>query len=76
MNLIASLNDHRVTSARINIPAWGCWYADVSLDGDVPLSGAVSLVVADLTLRGTVLSGGASADKARSMYRDGTDRRG
>ncbi len=63
----STLNGHRVTSARANIPAWGCWYADASIDGEVSLSGAATLKIADLTLVGTIISGGPL--KGRSMYR-------
>lgn len=63
----ATLEGHRATRARVQIPKWGCWYADVDLDGEHTLSGSVSLVIADLTLRGTILSGGAT--KGRSQYR-------
>lgn len=63
----ATLNGQRVTHATAQIPRWGCWYADASVDGNVTLSGAVTLVLADLTLKGTILSGGA--DKGRSHFR-------
>ncbi len=63
----ATLNDKRATTARVQIPAWGCWYADVELDGEHTLSGPVTLKIADLTLVGTVLSGGPV--KGRSQYR-------
>jgi hypothetical protein len=63
----ATLNSNRVTHVRVNIPAWGAWHADASVDGEVTLTGAVTLVVADLTLKGTVISGGAS--KGRSHFR-------
>lgn len=63
----ATLNGARATSARATIPAWGLWYADAHLEGEHKLSGAVELRIADLTLKGTVLSGGAS--KGRSSYR-------
>ena len=64
---MTTLNGHRATSARVNIPAWGCWYAEVALDGEHTLSGSVTLKMADLTLVGTVLSGGPQ--KGRSNYR-------
>ncbi len=64
---VATLNGNRVTSARADISAFGCWYANASVDGEVALSGAVELKIADLTLRGTVLSGGPA--KGRSHYR-------
>ncbi len=55
----ATLNSIRVTHARVDVPAWGRWYAEVSLDGDHAVTGAVTLVIADLTLVGTVVSGGS-----------------
>jgi hypothetical protein len=69
MGMMATLAGKHATAARINIPAWGCWYADVSLDGAHKLSGPVDLVVADLTLKGTILSGGPTLDDSRSHYR-------
>lgn len=63
----ATLNGSRAISAAVSIPAWGAWYADVVLDAEASFTGAVTLQVADLTLRGTVLSGGPS--KGRSMFR-------
>lgn len=67
MTLLASLSGHRVVRARVSIPAWGAWFADVVVDGEVTLSGAASLVVADATFKGSVLSGGAA--KGRSSFR-------
>lgn len=54
----ATLNGFRVTHARVDVPAWGRWYAEVSLDGDHEIAGVVSLVVADVTFSGSVVSGG------------------
>ncbi len=56
-----------MTSARVNLPAWGCWHAEAHLDGDVTLSGSVTLKIADLELKGAVLSGGPM--QGRSSYR-------
>ncbi len=64
---LSTLNGHGVTSARTMHSSWGCWYASVSIDGEAELSGAVDLVIADLTLRGAVVSGGP--DKGRAHYR-------
>ena len=63
----ATLNSILATSARVYLPAWGVWYAEVDIDGEHTLTGTVSLVVADLTLVGTVLSGGP--ENGRSHYR-------
>jgi len=52
---------------RVQIPAWGAWWADVDLVEDVALSGAVALVVADVPLACTVVSGGAI--NGRAAYR-------
>lgn len=67
MGAIATLNRKRVTDARVQVPAWGLWFAEVSIDGESSMQGAASLVIADLTLKGTILSGGA--EKGRSHFR-------
>lgn len=67
MGLITTLAGHRVTSGRVTIPKWGCWYVDAEVDGEIMLTGAVDMVIADLVLKGTVLSGGPS--KGRSAFR-------
>lgn len=63
----ATLAGHVCTTARAQIPAWGCWWADVSTDDEATLTGSVTLQIADLTLVGKVVSGGPS--KGRSHYR-------
>jgi hypothetical protein len=49
--------------------AWGCWYAEASLDGEVTLAPKtpVTLQIADLTMKGAILSGGPG--KGRSDFR-------
>ncbi len=64
---LATLDGNTCTSARVQIPAWGVWHADATLDDEVTLTGAVVLEMADLTLRGTVVSGGPY--KGASRYR-------
>lgn len=64
---LSTIAGRRVTHARVNMPAWGAWHADVAIDGDHELSGSVELKIADLTLTGTILSGGPS--KGRSHFR-------
>lgn len=65
--MAVTLAGNKVTRGSVNVPAWGAWYADASVDGEVTLSGAVDLVVADVTFKGTVLSGGPA--KGRSFFR-------
>jgi hypothetical protein len=64
---LATLAGFRVTDAHVTIPAWGCPYAEVVIDGEHPLAGRVDLVLADLVMSCTVLSGGPAL--GRSMYR-------
>jgi hypothetical protein len=52
---------------RVQVPDWGCWWADVDLAEDTQLSGAVTLTLADKTLSGTIVSGGAY--EGRAAYR-------
>lgn len=63
----ATLNGRRVIRARANLPEWGACFADATVDGDVTLAGACELKIADLTMKGTILSGGA--EKGRSTFR-------
>lgn len=69
MGVNATLQGNRVTSARVSVPAWGLWFAEVSVDGEVTLApGArVDLKIADVAFKGTILSGGPH--KGRSTYR-------
>lgn len=63
----ASLNSILATSARAYLPAWGCWYVEIDLDGEHELAGAATVEIADLTLQGTILSGGP--ENGRSHFR-------
>ena len=54
-----TLNGHRGTRMRVNLPAWGIAWAEASLDEEAALSGRVALTMADLGFSGTVMSGGA-----------------
>lgn len=65
--MTASLNSILATSARVYLPAWGVWYAEVDLDGEHELAGAATVEIADLTLQGTILSGGPA--NGRSHFR-------
>lgn len=64
---LATLNGVIVTACRVQIPAYGLWWADVEADTPTAISGAVTLVVDDLVLKGTIVSGGAR--EARFRYR-------
>lgn len=48
-----TLAGHRASSARVSLPLYGIWTADVVLPVAPELSGMVALVVGSLTLRGT-----------------------
>jgi hypothetical protein len=64
----ATLSGRRVTRARVSLPAWGIPWADVALDEEATLTGRVALAVADLTLSGTIMSGGPGP-VGRSSFR-------
>jgi len=73
----ASANGHRVIGARVQIPANGVWWAEVTLDAEVELGGRVALAVADMSLSGTVMSGGIGpAGRARYRVAGGAGRWG
>lgn len=65
----ATLNEKVAARVRVQVPAWGAWWADVDLAEPDVLSGAATLVLADKTLTGTIVSGGASTDTSRASYR-------
>lgn len=65
--MIGSLNTVPLLRASLVVPRWGIWWVDVEAT-DSSLSGAASLVLADLTLAGTILPGGGSY-AGRSYYR-------
>jgi hypothetical protein len=57
---LAALAGVPVTRLLCQVPDWGCWWADVDLSEPEELSGAVVLKLADKTLNGTIVSGGAA----------------
>lgn len=59
-----TVNGRTATHMRVSIGAWGTWYVDASLDSGEPISGAAVVVANDLTLAGTVLSGGPDRGRA------------
>jgi len=64
---LALLEDVPVTRARVQLPRWGAWWADVDLAEPEELTGRVTLTLAGQTLSGTVVSGGAV--DGRAAYR-------
>jgi hypothetical protein len=66
---LATLDGNAISRARVSVPAWGLWYADVDLVSPVALARdtRVTLVIADVTLSGTIASGGAY--EGRAAYR-------
>ncbi|MFA6619418.1 MAG: hypothetical protein WCT23_10170, partial [Candidatus Neomarinimicrobiota bacterium] len=57
-----------VTRARVQVPAFGVWWADVSTSAPLDAaSGAVTITLADVTLSGTIVAGGAR--HGRGSYR-------
>ncbi len=59
-----TVNGRTATHMRVQIPSWGCWYIDASVDSGEPISGAASVLANDLSLSGTVLSGGPDRGRA------------
>jgi hypothetical protein len=55
--MLASLSGQPISRATITIPYQGIWHADVEADG-VLVSGAVTLTVGSLVLKGTVFRSG------------------
>lgn len=64
----ATLAGHRITHARVYVPAWGVPWAEASIDAPTALSGVVTMVVADLTFTGKIMSGG-EGPVGRASYR-------
>ena len=56
--MFATLDGHRITKGHVVIPLRGCITADVQLDDPVELSGPVTLVVGDLSIKAAVTRGG------------------
>ncbi|OFV81988.1 MAG: hypothetical protein A2Y78_00190 [Acidobacteria bacterium RBG_13_68_16] len=60
----ATLQGAACSRVRVQIPAWGLWWADVDLVEPVELAGAVTLALAGATWRGTIVSGGVALGRA------------
>lgn len=64
----ATINGRTVLEGRVHLPAWGIWTAIVETDLSTETTGAATIVLGDLTLRGTIVSAGV-ADATRTRYR-------
>lgn len=62
-----TLNGVAVMSGRVNIPAWGVWYADVELSELVEVEGPAVLIWGDAVCACTKLVGGTG--DGRAVYR-------
>ncbi len=60
----ATLEGVPVTRCRVQVPAWGLWWADVELAEPEALAGAVTLALADVELEGAIVSGGPADGRA------------
>lgn len=63
----ATLGGSPVLRARVQVPAWGIWWADVDLAEAIDLVGLVTLEIGGLALSGYIMSGGPS--EGRAAYR-------
>lgn len=62
---LATLDGQTVTECSVQLPSWGVAWADVEIDQPTQLEGQVQLVVADLELTMTIMSGGPWQGRAR-----------
>lgn len=71
MSAAATLNGQRVLKCRVNVSAYGVpWFA-VETGGDAAISGATTLVLDDVTFKGTVITGGTNETRARHIIAGG-----
>lgn len=64
---LATFNGNSAPRVRVQVPAWGCWWAGIDLAEPVEVSGAAVLELASTPLACTVLSGGVA--DGRAAYR-------
>lgn len=68
-DLFASINGHRVAKLVLSVPSRGPWFADVDLDELVPLTGRVTIRVANVAFVGTVASASSGSFGVASRVR-------
>jgi hypothetical protein len=64
---LGAVNGFACTRMRVQVPAWGAWWVDADLVEPQALAGRVTVTLADLTLSGTIVSGGVA--EGRASYR-------
>jgi len=64
-----TLNGQRVSTCTIHVPPIGPWWADLVLEDDAEVSGAVDLVVGRQTFRGTVVEASSGVFAERRLVR-------
>lgn len=68
-----SVNGKRAVTATVTLPMFGAWSADIVMaDGEI-LDGAATLVIGDLTLKGTVVRQGSFAGSLSTRIVAGAD---
>ena len=61
---LCAINGNPVARARVQVSAWGAWWAELALPDAIELTGLVTITLADLTLKGAIVSGGAANGNA------------
>ena len=67
----ATLAGFAISTAAVTLPLWGVWSAEIYLVDPAELAGAVSLVIEDLVLAGSVVRGGPVEGSARYVVAGG-----
>lgn len=67
--MTATVNGERATSVCVHVPWLGVWWADVELEEAPDVSGAVTIALSGLELRGTVVAAQAGTDNLRRTLR-------
>jgi hypothetical protein len=63
---MADVNGRQAIELRLSLPRTGAWWADVLLEGDAELTGAVTLTLSDLVLSGTAFRAKPYAGSTRA----------
>jgi hypothetical protein len=63
-----TLNEKPIARAIVTIPEWGNLHADVVVNDGAVLTGSVELVIADLTIKGTIVPNRGGVYRERGHY--------